>query len=110
MPLAGTLLLCSLPIPILAGTYWHWKVYRLYLRLGEQVRNVGYYWFSTQFQTPGVAIQFYRCEDFARFLPEESLMEIAIVRREARRAIITILLWMTTAIILFCLSSTSATN
>jgi hypothetical protein len=107
MPVAAILLLCSLPIPVLAAVYWHWKVHGLYKRLGDQVRDVGYYWFSTQFQTPGLATQFYRCKDFASFLPEASLAEIAVARREARLAIIAITLWMMIAVVLFCISGRS---
>ena len=110
MSATGILFLCSLPIPVLAGVYWHWKVYGLYRRLGDQVRDVGYYWFSTQIQTPGLATQFYRCKDFASFLPEASLAEIAVVRREARLATITTALWIMIAVVLFIISGRSATT
>ena len=110
MSLAETLLLYSLPIPILAGAYWHWKVFGLYRRLGDRVRDIGYYWFSTQFQTPGLATQLYRRESFASFLPEDKLAEIEMIRREARPAIIAIALWMTVAVTLFFVSGWRAGN
>jgi len=104
MPVSVILFFCSLPIPVLAGIYWHWKVYGLYKRLGGRVKDVGYCWFSAQFQTPRLATQFYRRKDFASFLPEASLAEIAVVRREARLANIVVALWIMIAVPLLFIS------
>ena len=79
-PLAGILLLCSLPIPIFLAVYWQWKVYGLYRRLGPQVRDIGYYWFSFQFQSPNMARQLPGYVDFSSLLPEESLEQIGLAR------------------------------
>ncbi|WP_035686967.1 hypothetical protein [Bradyrhizobium sp. Cp5.3] len=69
------------------------------------MKDLGYYWFSTQFQTPGLATQLYRCEDFARFLSKESLAEIEAVRRDTRPAIVATVLWVAMAVALFFISA-----
>jgi hypothetical protein len=103
-PLAGILLLCSLPILIFLGIYWHWKVYGLYRRLGPQVRDIGYYWFSFQFQTPNMARQLPGYVDFSSLMPEESLEQMGSVRRQARRITTAMLLWIIAAVVLFVIS------
>jgi hypothetical protein len=105
-PLAGIVLLCSLPIPIALGLYWHWKVYGLYRRLGIRAREIGYYWFSFELQNPNMARQLSGDESFASRLPAESMEQVALVRRQARYITAAMFLWIIMAIILFVVSGT----
>jgi hypothetical protein len=104
MSFAGIALLCSLPIPILAVLYWHWRVYALYEQLGDSVKNISYYWFSFQFQSPRFAKQLPGYAGFLDALTDDLLARVMTVRRQMRRATVTIGLWMIFAVTLFCIS------
>ena len=106
--LARTILLSSLPIPFLAGAYWHYKVFTLYKQLGPRVRSVGYYWFSTQVQTPSLATQLFGTVDFSSYLSTDDLAHIALVRRYVRIVHVVVALWMIVAVALFCFAALGA--
>jgi hypothetical protein len=93
MPVEGILVLASLPIPLLAALFWHARVYSLYRLLGDRVGNISYYWFSFQFQTPGIAQQFPGFVDLFSSLPEDMAARVFVVRRDTKRAEIIMLFW-----------------
>ena len=93
MSVEGILVLVSLPVPVLAALFWHTRVYSLYRLLGERVGNLGYYWSSFQFQTPGIARQFPGFVDLFRSLPDDLAAKVFIVRRDTRRAEIVMVFW-----------------
>jgi len=99
------MLLSSLSIPALASAYWHYKVYTLYKQLGPRAQSVGYYWFSTQVQTPNLATQLFGTADFASYLSGDDLARVALVRRQIQVVHVVVVLWMIVAIALFCLSA-----
>jgi hypothetical protein len=94
MSVEGILLLASLPVPVLAALFWHVRVYSLYRLLGERVGNISYYWFSFQFQTPGIARQFPGFVDFFSSLPKDLAAKVFVVRRDTKRAEIAMVFWM----------------
>src|SRR5262245_30509248 len=94
MSVEGIFVLASLPIPLLAALFWHARVYSLYRLLGERIGNVSYYWFSFQFQTPGLARQFPGFVDLFRSLPEDLTGQVFVVRRDTRRAEMILVFWM----------------
>jgi hypothetical protein len=104
MPVAGIVLVCSLPIPILAGLYWHWRVYSLYKRLGDRVKNISYYWFCFQFQNPSFAKQLPGYSGFLDHLPDDLSTHVVTVRRQIRCATAALAIWMILAVILFGVS------
>src|SRR5882762_11964879 len=94
MSVEGIVALASLPIPVLAALFWHARVYSLYRLLGERVGNVSYYWFSFQFQTPGLARQFPGFVDLFSSLPEDLAAKVFVVRHDTKRAEMAVALWM----------------
>jgi hypothetical protein len=96
----GIVFLVSLPIPILAGVFWHWNVFGLYRSLGDRVRNLSYYWFSFQFQNPWLASQLPGYTDPLRLLPNDLSPRVVAVRRRAKVATYIAGLW---AIFFICL-------
>jgi len=94
MSVEGIFVLASLPIPVLVVLFWHARVYSLYRSLGERVGNVSYYWFSFQFQTPGLARQFPGFVDLFSSLPEDLPAKVFVVRHDTKRAEIAVALWM----------------
>jgi hypothetical protein len=94
MSVEGILLLASLPVPVLAALFWHVRVYSFYRLLGERVGNISYYWFSFQFQTPGIARQFPGFVDFFSSLPKDLAAKVFVVRRDTKRAEIAMVFWM----------------
>jgi hypothetical protein len=94
MSVEGILLLASLPVPVPAALFWHVRVYSLYRLLGERVGNISYYWFSFQFQTPGIARQFPGFVDFFSSLQKDLAAKVFVVRRDTKRAEIAMVFWM----------------
>ena len=107
MSFSGIALLCSLPIPILAALYWHWRVYAVYKLVRDRNRNISYYWFSFQFQNQSFAKQLPGYVDFFHSQPDGLLACVATVRRQTRWVTVVMVLWMVLAIILFCISGAS---
>jgi len=93
MSVEGILVLASLPIPVLAALFWHARVYSLYRLLGERVGNLSYYWFSFQFQTPGIARQLPGFVGLFSSLPDDMAARAFVVRRDTKRAEIIMLFW-----------------
>jgi hypothetical protein len=93
MSVTGIVFLVTLPIPVLASLFWHWKVYSLYRLLGDRVRNTSYYWFSFQFQNPNLAQQLGGYVDIFASLPEGLSAQVTTVRRQARYAISIVACW-----------------
>jgi hypothetical protein len=104
MSVEGIFVLASLPIPVLAALFWHARVYSLYRLLGERVGNISYYWFSFQFQVPGFARQLRGFVDLFSSLPEDLAAKVFVVRRDAKRAEIAMVLWMLLVLTLLGLS------
>jgi len=93
MSVTGIILLVSLPIPLLASLFWHWRVYSLYRLLGDRVCNISYYWFGFQFQTPHFARQLGGYVDIFEALPEDMSARVMTVRRQTRYAISIVACW-----------------
>jgi len=89
----GVVLLVSMPIPITAGFYWHWKALGFYRSLGDRVKGMSYYWFSFQFQNPGFAKQLPGYVDVLKGLPEDQAARIITIRRQMRYATMTVACW-----------------
>jgi hypothetical protein len=104
MSVEGIVALASLPIPVLAVLFWHARVYSLYRLLGERVRNISYYLFSFQLQTPKLAKLFPGYVDLFSSLPEDLAVRVSIVRREIRSAELTMACWMLLTVTLIGLS------
>src|SRR5262245_11187636 len=93
MSVVGILVLASLPVPVLAALFWHARVYQLYRLPCERVRDLSYYWFCFQFQTPGIARQLPGYVDLFSSLPDDLAAKAFIARRDTKRAEIVLLLW-----------------
>jgi hypothetical protein len=104
MSVEGIVVLASLPIPVLATLFWHARVYSLYRLLGERVGDLSYYWFSFQFQTPGLARLFPGYVDLFSSLPEDLAAQVSIVRRDMRWAEMVMACWILLAMTLIGLS------
>jgi len=104
MSVEGIVALASLPIPVLAALFWNARVYLLYRLLGERVGNLSYYWFSFQFQTPGLARQFPGFVDLFSSLPEDLAAQVSIVRHDMKRAEMIMACWMLLIVTLIGLS------
>src|ERR1700704_5452468 len=94
MSVEGIVALASLPIPVLAGLFWHARVYSLYRLLGERVGNLSYYWFSFQLQSPHFARQLPGYVDLWSSLPENLAAQVSIVRREMKWAELIMACWV----------------
>jgi hypothetical protein len=94
MSVEGIVVLASLPIPVLAGLFWHARVYSLYRLLGERVGNLSYYWFSFQLQSPHFARQLPGYVDLWSSLPENLAAQVSIVRREMKWAELIMACWV----------------
>ena len=78
--IAAVVLVC---VMLLAGLYWHWRVYSLYRSLTEVRDRFGYNEFSFQFQSPYLAMQL-GGPMFRDGLPPHLLGEVAVVRQRMR--------------------------
>jgi hypothetical protein len=107
MSAAGVVFLASLPIPIVASLYWHWKVMGLYRSLGDRVKEISYYWFSFQFQNPSFASQLPGYVDVLKGLPEDQAAKVVLIRRQARYATATAACWGLLFVFLIAVSFTT---
>jgi hypothetical protein len=92
MSIKGVVLLISLPVPILAGLFWHARAYSLYRSLADHVGSTSYYWFAFQLQNPRFARQLPGRVDLDA-LPESLSVEVSAVRAQLRRANLALLCW-----------------
>jgi hypothetical protein len=104
MSLARLLLICSLPIPVFIGAFWHWNAYSVYRMLGDRVGDISYYWFSFVFQTPGLAKQLPGFVDYFDSLPHDLSKRVMLARRRMRLAHVLAAAWMILVVTLFCIS------
>jgi hypothetical protein len=78
--IAAVVLVC---IMLLAGLYWHWRVFSLYRSLIEVKDKFGYDEFSFQFQSPYLTKQL-RGPMFRDGLPPHLLAQVTAVRQHMR--------------------------
>ena len=100
----GIVLLGSLPIPVLAGLFWHWRVYSLYKLLGDRASEAGYYWFAFQVQNPNFSRQLSGHVDLLESLPQDLSAQVLAVRRQIRDATLAMAFWMLLVFVLIALS------
>jgi hypothetical protein len=105
MSIPRLLAIWSLPIPVLIGLFWHWNAYSVYRMLGNRLGDASYYWFSFQFQAPGLAQQLPGYVDYFGSLPNDQAARVAVARRRMRVAHMLAASWMILIVILFFASS-----
>jgi hypothetical protein len=93
MSVSAIAFLVTVPIPVLAGLFWQWKVYSLYRLLGDRVGNLSYYWFAFQFQNPHFARQLGGYVDIYASLPDDLSDRVITARRQTRYAVSFAAVW-----------------
>src|SRR5215467_1096474 len=93
MPIQGIVVLASLPIPVLAAVFWHARAYSLYRLLGVRAGDLGYLWFAFEIANPDWTRKYPGYVDLFSSLPEDLAAQVLPLRRDIRRAKITIIIY-----------------
>jgi hypothetical protein len=74
--------------------YHYWKIYKVYKLLGDCTGNLGFFWFSFQFQHPVFSKGMRSYLDYFDGLPDELKARVLATRSELRRHVLAFLLWI----------------
>lgn len=74
--------------------YGYWKIYRVYKLLGDRTGNLGFLWFSFQFQHPTFSRGMKSYVDYYGTLPNDLKAQVDATRSQLRRHVLTMLLWI----------------
>jgi hypothetical protein len=74
--------------------YAYWKIYEVYKLLGDRTGNLGFFWFSFQFQHPVFSRGMRSYLDYFDGLPDDLKACVSAARSELRRRHLMVILWI----------------
>jgi hypothetical protein len=74
--------------------YFYWKIYGVYRALGNRTKELGFFWFSFQFQHPVVSRGMKSYLNYYDALPDDLKARVDAVRRQLRSHVASLGVWI----------------